>query len=160
MTVALRPEPLTAQNFAPFGAVIERPGEPGERALHGRWFEEGPPGSGLQVHANHVPASALPLAVRRIERHPHAAQGFVPLDVAAFLCVVFPAGPDGAPLLGGARAFLAPGRLGVIYARNVWHLGATVLDRPGSFVVLMRRANDGADDVFAGIAEEVSIERP
>jgi len=102
-------------------------------------------------HTNRVPRSNLPLTVDKLEHHPHAAQAFVPLDVARYLVVVAPSDDAGQPVLEQAEAFIVPGELGVVFAPRVWHAGATVLDRDGSFAVLMwRGAAD--DDVFLPIA--------
>jgi ureidoglycolate lyase len=40
----------------------------------------------------------------------------------------------------------------VIYAPGVWHMGATVLDRPGHFTVLMWRGGAEPDDEFREIS--------
>jgi ureidoglycolate lyase len=42
-----------------------------------------------------------------------------------------------------------PGTRGVIYAPGVWHMGATVLDRPGHFAVLMYRGGPDDDEFRA-----------
>lgn len=140
---------ISAERFAPFGAVIDRPDQAGERAFYSRWLG----GAGLApvFHVNNVPLSALPATVHRLERHPYAAQCFVPLDVSRYLVTVAPSLGDGAPDLSRVETFLVPGTLGVIYAPGVWHAGMSVLDRAGAFAVLMwRGAND--DDVFTDIA--------
>ena len=69
-----------------------------------------------------------------------------------YLVVVMPSDQDGNPVIEGTLAFLAPGTIGVIYYPNVWHLGATVLDRPGHFTVLMWRNGASPDDDFRAIA--------
>ncbi len=140
---------ISAERFAPFGVVIDRPEQAGERAFYSRWLG----GEGLSpvFHVNNVPLSTLPATVSRLERHPHAAQCFVPLDVSRYLVTVAPALEDGTPDLSQVETFLVPGTLGVIYAPGVWHAGMSVVDRAGAFAVLMwRGAND--DDVFTDIA--------
>lgn len=139
-----------AQLFAPFGSFIAPPDKPGTRSFYSDHF--GPPGLGEPVfHTNLVDPSTLPLTVDRIERHPRAAQTFVPLDVSRYVVAVMPSDPDGNPLPAEALAFLVPGSLGVIYGAGVWHLGACVVDRTGSFAVLMRRRGDETDDEFRQI---------
>jgi ureidoglycolate lyase len=49
--------------------------------------------------------------------------------------------------------------MGVIYRAGVWHAGAAVLDRPGSFAVLMWRCGDDGDDEFRAIPP-LGIEAP
>ena len=138
----------TAEEFAPFGAVIDRPAEAGQRQFYSDWL--GGEGIAPVFHVNHVPAASLPVTLNKLERHPHAAQCFVPLDVSRYLVTVAPSLPDGAADLRGLRSFLLPGCLGVIFARGVWHAGASVLDRAGAFAVLMWRGAPD-DDVFVEI---------
>ena len=135
-------------DFAPFGGIIDRPAEAGQRRFFSDWLggEELAP----VFHVNNVPQASLPVTLQRLERHPHAAQCFVPLDVSRFLVTVAPSLADGTADLQGLKSFILPGTVGVIYAPGVWHAGASVLDRAGAFAVLMwRGAND--DDVFADI---------
>lgn len=139
----------SAADFAPFGAFIDRPAETGQRQFYSDWLG----GAGLApvFHVNHVPAATLPLTLTKLERHPHAAQCFVPLDVSRYLVTVAPSLADGSADLAGMKSYLLPGSLGVIYATGVWHAGASVLDRAGAFAVLMWRGAAN-DDVFADIA--------
>lgn len=142
----------SAEDFAPFGTIIDRPAESGQRRFYSDWL--GGQDLAAVFHVNNVPVSTLPLTLTRLERHPHAAQCFVPLDVSRYLVSVAPSLPDGRADLSGMRSFLMPGTVGVIYAPGVWHAGASVLDRAGAFAVLMwRGAND--DDVFADIAPTI-----
>ncbi|WP_172121855.1 MULTISPECIES: ureidoglycolate lyase [unclassified Devosia] len=138
------------EGFAPFGAIIDRPAEAGQRQFYSDWLG-GDAGLAPVFHVNNVPATALPAVVTRLERHWHAAQCFTPLDVSRYLVTVTPSLPDGSPDLAGMQSFVLPGTKGVIYRRGVWHAGATVLDRAGAFAVLMwRGAAD--DDVFVEVA--------
>lgn len=140
---------ISAERFAPYGDVIDRPAEAGTRAFYSRWL--GGEGLAPVFHVNNVPMSTVPAVVERLERHPHAAQCFVPLDVSRYLVTVAPSLPDGAPDLERVESFLVPGTLGVVYAPDVWHAGMSVVDRAGAFAVLMwRGAND--DDVFTHIS--------
>lgn len=135
--------------FAPFGAFIDRPTQVGERRFYSEWLV---PVAGLlpQCHTNRVAASTLPLTLERVERHPHAAQLFLPLEVTRYVVTVLAADATGAPDPASARAFVLPPTLGVVYRAGVWHAGLTVLDAEASFAVLMwRGAAD--DDVFAAI---------
>lgn len=138
----------SADAFAPFGAMIDKPSQAGERRFYSQWLG----GQGLEpvFHTNSVPEVSLPVTLAKLERHPHAAQCFVPLDVSRYLVTVAPSLADGSADLANLRSFVLPGSVGVIYAMGVWHAGASVLDRAGSFAVLMwRGAKD--DDVFAEI---------
>ena len=140
---------ISAERFAAYGDVIDRPAQAGDRAFYSRWL------GGVDLapvfHVNNVPVLTIPAVVDRLERHPHAAQCFVPLDVSRYLVTVAPSLADGSPDLNRVESFLVPGNLGVVYAPGVWHAGMSVVDRAGAFAVLMwRGAND--DDVFTDIS--------
>ncbi|AXC48429.1 hypothetical protein DRW48_00795 [Paracoccus suum] len=115
------------------------------------WDPLMPPVAGLklQFHTNWVEPGDCTLS--RVERHPYAAQAFLPLDVGRYLVTVFPAAPDGGPERRAAKSFVVPGNRGVIYRQGIWHAGISVLDDPGSFAVLMWRGAPD-DDQFADIA--------
>ena len=135
--------------FAPFGAFIDAPERVGVRRMYSDWLAA-VPGLALQFHTNRVAASSLPLTTDRVERHPHAPQVFLPLDVSRYVVTVMAADAAGAPDPVSALTFLLPPTLGVVYRAGVWHAGMTALDREASFGVLMwRGAAD--DDVFAAI---------
>ena len=135
--------------FAPFGEFIDVPAQVGVRRMYSQWLAP-VPGLALQFHTNRVAVSTLPLRVDRVERHPHAAQLFLPLVASRYVVTVMTADAAGAPDPASARAFLVPPTLGVVYRAGVWHAGMTALDTEASFAVVMwRGAAD--DDVFATI---------
>lgn len=151
MSRAITPEPLHDEAaFAPFGAIIAPPAEYGSRCFYSDWLG-GDESLSPVFHVNSLPQTLLPCEIRKLERHPHAAQGFVPLDVERYLVTVAPSKSDGSPDLDAVRSFVVPGNRGVIYGRGVWHAGASVLDRPGAFAVLMWRGSS-SDDEFTAIA--------
>lgn len=135
--------------FAPFGTFLLPPDEVGQRTLFSGCI---PPVPGLsqQFHLNRVAPSTLPLTLDRVERHPHAAQLFLPVGVSRYLVTVMPSDAKGAPDPRGALAFLIPGTMGVVYHPGAWHAGIAVLDREASFAVVMSRGAPD-DDVFVAI---------
>lgn len=145
----LTPIPADAAAFARFGTLVEKPEVAGERRMFSEWLPA-QDGLALQFHLNHVAPTRLPSPLSQVERHPHSAQVFLPVDVSRYLVVVMPRMADGAPDLLHAVCFEVPGSVGVIYRRDVWHAGMMVLDRPGSFAVLMSRGAQD-DDVFLPI---------
>lgn len=151
-------EPATAEAFAPFGRFVAPPGAAGERSFYSDSFHERPDSSSPVLHTNFVPATTIPLVCSEVERHPFAAQCFLPLDVSRYVVLVMPSDDDGAPIVGAARAMLVPGNRGVIYHRNVWHMGASVLDRTGQFAVLMWRGGKYHDDEFRRIPPLTVVE--
>ncbi len=154
----LRLDQLTSDSFSPFGDVIEPPALPGERSLYTQWLGSARPGMEPRLHVNHVPATSLPYAIEVLERHPYAAQLFLPLDVASYIVVVAPSCLNGHPDLDRAQAFLASGTAGIVYAPGVWHAGMTVLVRRGSFGVLMWRNDTDEDEEFFPLASPLVIQ--
>jgi len=149
----LRPD---AALFAPFGTFIDLPARVGDRRLYSEWLTP-VPGLAPQFHTNRVAASPLPLTIDRVERHPHAAQVFLPLAVTRYVVTVMAADAAGAPDPASARAFLLPPALGVVYRAGVWHAGMTALDTEASFAVVMWRGAPN-DDVFAPVPPIVVVE--
>ena len=157
LCTTLRAVPLASAGFAPFGAVIEPPAHFGERNFYTRWLGSKLLGAEPVFHVNHVRPTRLPCAIAVLERHPYAAQVFVPLDVADYLIVVAPGGDD-APDVSRAICFKAPGTVGIVYAPGVWHAGMTVLSRPGSFGVIMWRNGTADDEAFFPLASPLLVE--
>jgi ureidoglycolate lyase len=145
---ALPPDPVA---FAPFGAFIEPP-EPGGRTMFSDWLAP-VEGRSAHYHLNRVASTTLPVTLDRVERHPHAAQLFMPVGVSRYLVTVMPADATGAPDPSRARAFVVPGTMGIAYYPGTWHAGISVLDGDGSFSVMMWRGvgDDDDDDEFASI---------
>jgi ureidoglycolate lyase len=139
----LRPEPLTAAAFAPFGDVIEIAGAPDFQINAGmcdRFHDRARTevvgeGARIGISLGYGRPYDLPLTLGLVERHPLGSQAFVPLSQDPFLVVV---APDSGGVPGTPRAFLtAPGQ-GVNYLRNVWHGVLTPLGRPASFLIVDR----------------------
>jgi ureidoglycolate lyase len=151
--------PLTAAAMLPFGEMIAAAGDVGERSVYTKWLSSGRVGTTPRLHVNHLSPTALPYEVGLLERHLYSAQVFLPLDVLQYVVVVAPSAEDGRPLVEGACAFLAPGNVGVVYAAGTWHAGATVVERAGSFGVLMWRNDSADDEEFVTLASPLYIRR-
>lgn len=139
MTRSLRPEPLTAAGFAPFGEVLEATGTPDRlinQGLCGRFHDRarldfGADGrAGISVFL--AQPRALPYRLDLIERHPDGSQAFIPMTRHPFLVIVAQ-GPDATP-----RAFLTDGAQGINLHRGTWHGVLTPLAAPGLFAVVDR----------------------
>ena len=150
-------QPASISTFAPFGQLIVPPDAPGERTFYTDWLGSEHPGTAPRLHVNFVPAVSLPHRVTVLERHPHAAQIFLPLEADRYFIVVAPSLSNGAPDLGNARAFVAPGNIGVIYSKGTWHASATALGRSAHFAVFMWR-NDGDDDEFLTLDSPLTVD--
>lgn len=134
----IRPEPLTAQSFAPFGDVLDATGEHRLinaglcRRHHDRArLDFGPEGrAGISVFQA-LPRS-LPYSFDLIERHPEGSQAFLPMTADPFLVIVA-SGPEARP-----QAFLTNGAQGINLHRGTWHGVLTPLHAPGLFAVVDR----------------------
>lgn len=155
--LTVTPQPPDPLAFAPYGHFVAHPKVPGKRQFYSDALHQRSPSSAPVLHVNHVLPQSFPIEVSGIERHPFAAQCFFPLDVAQYVVMVMPSDDTGAPRIDDALAFLVPGTMGVIFNIGVWHLGATVLDRPGHFTVLMWRGGATPDDEFRNIQPLVIV---
>lgn len=150
---ALRPIPLDAAAFAPFGEVIDRGELRAARPING--------GTAVRIddlarihaslHDAHVGIGlvratprALPFALQCVERHLEGTQAFIPLEASRWIIVVGAAGQP--PAADELRAFIASGRQGVNYARGTWHHPLLVIDRAAEFLVVDRIPEDGGED--------------
>ena len=146
--------------FAPYGQFVVPPDAPGKRQFYSEALQTHANDSAPVLHVNHVLPLTLPMTVDMVERHPHAAQCFFPLDVSRYAVLVMPSNEAGAPDPDRALAFLVPGTTGIIFNPGTCHLGASVLDRAGHFVVLMWRDGQLPDDDFQSVRPMTLIAPP
>ncbi|RVT87019.1 ureidoglycolate lyase [Rhodobacteraceae bacterium CCMM004] len=134
-------QPISPEDFAPFGDVIEAAGQPDRiinQGLCGRWhdlarvdFSEGRAG----ISVFRAKPRALPYRIEMMERHPAGSQAFVPMSLTSFLVTV---AHDQGDRPGLPRAFTtAPGQ-GINLHRGTWHGVLTPLHAPGLFAVIDR----------------------
>jgi ureidoglycolate lyase len=143
MTDAIAVRPLTKEDFAPFGEVLET-----DRAeirlindgLCTRFHalatvETRGDGARAVVSLFRTEPAPLPMHLSMMERHPLGGQAFWPLSGGDWLVAVAPDenGQPGTPLV-----FRANGHQGVCYAPNVWHHPLLALERVSDFLVLDR----------------------
>lgn len=139
--------PLTKEDFAPFGDVIEFAGKPDFAINNGmcdryhalaevETIGEGPRPIISLGYGRHY---QMPLTLELMERHPLGSQAFIPLEDKPFLVIVAPDN-DGAP--GMPQAFLTEKGQGVNYHRNTWHSVLTPLKSPTKFLIV-DRSGDG-----------------
>ncbi|EYC50373.1 ureidoglycolate hydrolase [Hylemonella gracilis str. Niagara R] len=143
--VLLRPAPLSASAFAPFGLVIQHPGGPG-RVINAGSAQRWDLGE-LSLHAHdgraalalfRAHARAFPQTLTVLERHALGSQAFIPLGLRRFVIVVAPAGA--APRAQDLSAFITDGQQGIVLAPGVWHHALLAVDA-GDFVVIERAAS-------------------
>lgn len=134
----LRPAPLTAEAFAPFGDVLDATGAHRLinaglcRRHHDRaTLDFGPEGrTGISIFQ--AEPRALPYSFDLIERHPEGSQAFLPMSEHPFLVIVATS-PDAPP-----QAFVTNGAQGINLHRGTWHGVLTPLHAPGLFAVVDR----------------------
>jgi ureidoglycolate lyase len=153
-------EPLTAEAFKPFGAVLEGPHTAGRVSMT-ETLANGRPHAPVSLSVATVePKKDLPLEVKVLERHEHSSQTFIPLSVSRYLVLATRDAPGGGPDLLSLRAFIARAGQGVTYAMGTWHHPVTVLDTPASFAVLMWRDGTAGDEEFVPVTTPLTVVVP
>lgn len=139
---ALRPAPIGAAAFAPFGTLISTEGKSFERINAGTTRRHADlasldlrgPGADPVLGIYVAQARAFPLHIAELERHREAAQVFVPLGMHRFVVVVAP-GED-VPRWDGIVAFVTAAGEGVALRRGCWHHGLVALGDGDRFAVI------------------------
>ncbi len=135
--------PLSVEEFAPFGEVIEKEGAEQfsiNEGLCTRFHDlatiefSGPSAKPLLSVFSSKPCP-LPLELKMVERHPLGSQAFIPFLGAPFLVIVAPdqAGTPGRPL-----AFVTAKGQGINFRKNTWHGVLSPLQEPAEFMVIDR----------------------
>lgn len=151
-------EPLTALEFAPFGDVLDNDGSL-RRNFYPDATKQGDGLGELRFWVSHVePTTTKLISITQLERHPFAAQSFIPLSVSRWLIIVAPRMLDESPDIGRLRAFIAAPGVGICYRRGTWHRGTTVLNAAAQFGVLMWRRAARDDDEFYDLKEPIEID--
>ena len=135
-------EPLTAEEFAPWGDVIEATGDsfPINGGMCDRFHDRARmefigEGGRAGISVGYGRPYPLPYLFDLVERHPLGSQAFVPMTEDPFLVIVAP-DENGTP--GTPRAFITSPGQGINYLRNVWHGVLTPLGRATPFVIVDR----------------------
>ena len=161
----LRPQPLSAAAFAPFGQVIEARSDGSHHAIndgdaeryHDLAHVDTTADSGRTlVNIFRARPHALPLKLTLVERHQLGSQLLMPLSRQRFLVVVAAAGP--APRADALRCFMASAGQGVNLARGAWHHPLLALDAGGDFLVIDRGSDADDCDVLLLDQTEVWVE--
>ena len=135
-------KPLTAQDFAPFGDVLDCSGDPDKiinQGLCGRFHDRATmdfgPGGRAGISLFRAQLRELPLTLDMVERHPDGSQAFIPMSDDPFLVITAPdeTGKPGTPM-----AFItAPGQA-INFHRGTWHGVLTPIKGNGLFAVIDR----------------------
>lgn len=159
----LRPIPLTADAFAPFGDVIEASDRAEQLAINYGYTTRFNDLAGIDVkdgggHAIVSLFRAVPLdppLLKIFERHPLGSQAFMPLSGRPYLVAVAPAGEFDAARVTVFRA--GPGQ-GVNYAKGVWHHFLLALEGESDFLVIDREGpGENLDEIELSPADQVVV---
>ena len=143
----LKPEPLTAAAFAPYGDVIETEDRDffminngSTRRYHRLADVEAADEGTAIISIFRAQSLEMPLPIKMMERHPLGSQAFIPLKGQPFLVLVAEKGDE--LKADQIRAFVTNGRQGVNYARGVWHHPVLTCVAEDDFLIV-DRAGDG-----------------
>lgn len=158
-------EPLTADEFAPFGDVIEARdssaffvNEGQAQRFHDLAKIDVAAGNGRPLISIFRSAPThFPLTLHKIERHPLGSQAFIPLGNHQFLIVVASTTNNDFP--DRPRVFLSNGHQGVNYKPGVWHHPLIALNHTTEFLVI-DRGGTGANCDVAELSDKNVIESP
>ena len=139
----LRAKLLNAEEFSPYGQVIEKPGSNnfpinnGKCIRHHALAHADVIGEGAETIISIFSGQpyALPHTVDLVERHPLGSQAFYPLGRNPWLIIVCD-DDEGRPV--NPSCFLASPDQGVNLNRNTWHSVLTPLIEAGDFLVVDR----------------------
>ena len=148
MTITLKAEPLTREQFAPYGEVIETSRDASD-AMNAARFERfddlcnvdliNDGRIAISIARCRTPTS-LPLRLDRVERHPLGSQAFVPLSPCKMVIVVAP--PEESVDAGDLRAFVSNGRQGINYRRGTWHMPLISFTAGQEYLIIDRGGNE------------------
>ena len=146
----LKPLPLTAERFAPFGDVIET-SVFSSSGMNDARFERFDDLADINVDTGaggHVAISiarsktptVFPHRFEVVERHPLGSQAFIPLAPFSFTIVVAPAGES--VDIEDLQAFVTNGKQGINYHRGTWHMPLISAAEGQQFLIVDRAPGD------------------
>ena len=147
----LKPLPLTAERFAPFGDVIETSAT-SMQGMNDARFERFNDLADIDVDTGkggHVAISiarsktptVFPHRFDMVERHPLGSQAFIPLAPFSFTVVVAPAGES--VNVEDLQAFVTNGKQGINYHRGTWHMPLISTEEGQRFLIVDRAPGNG-----------------
>lgn len=163
---AIKPLPITAERFAPYGDVIHASSAT-KTAMNDARFERFNDLANVDVEeaggrvaisiARCKTPARFPCRIDMVERHPHGSQAFIPLTPFAFVVVVAPAGE--AVDVADLRAFVTNGTQGINYHKGVWHMPMIALEAGQEFLIVDRSPRkDNCEEFILGDA--LTLEAP
>ena len=149
--------PLTPEAFVPYGQVLMAVGDDAQRQEFAASLKNHRPEATLNMAFLLSKPADPPWLIHTLERHPHSAQSFVPVQGTRYLAAVCPSADDGTPDVGRLTAFVAKGTQAVNYHPNVWHVPHTVLAGPGMFIMLRWDCGDAGDTEYFRVEPAIRL---
>jgi ureidoglycolate lyase len=147
-------QPLTAENFKPFGDVLMTKGndffyinEQHTERYHDLAEIQSDAKVGMSIFKN-IKASQFPIEISMLERHPLGSQAFVAIHGQKFVIVVAENFDKDTPDLNKIKAFITDGNQGVNYHAGTWHHPLITLEAPSEFIVVDRIGGSQNCDVY------------
>lgn len=153
--IVLKPEPLTAETFAPFGDIVQVGDSPimineGTTERHHKLSMvelDGPQGQSVVegeksaiINIFRAQPRPMPMPIKMMERHPLGSQAFLPTNDKPYLVLVCLG--EKAPDPETLKLFLvegtSPSVTGVSYKANCWHHPLLALNEVTDFWVVDR----------------------
>lgn len=139
----LKPEPLTAAAFAPYGDVIECAEDKAQSINYGHTtcfhdlakLKLTAEGGRPIVRLFRTSPLPRPIQIKIMERHPLSSQAFYPLSGRSYLVVVAEKGEFDPNKI---KVFLAGPHQGVNYHAGTWHHFSLALEGVSEFLVIDR----------------------
>jgi ureidoglycolate lyase len=163
--ISLKPQPLTAEAFAPFGDVIET-GSKSPLAINDEMAQRyddlasldiGDQGGRPNVSLFVSQPRPLPVIIDMIERHPLGSQLFMPLGDYPYLVAVTDGTPPFQP--SDLSVFLITDGRGVNYRKGLWHLPLCTLFETGRYLVVDRGGpGDNCDEYHFPRESPITVE--
>lgn len=162
---SVKPQPLTAEAFTPYGDVIEVSDAAHHYPINHGYTTRYHDLAALQLTDDGGKAGvsifrstplALPVEVKLMEYHPKSSQAFYPLSGRPYLVVVAPKGAfDPASIV----VFKAAPTQGVNYRAGTWHHFCLALEAESDFLVIDRICeDDNCVEVELDPADRVLVE--
>lgn len=154
--------PIDSQAFAPYGAVLA-PSPDGVRRNNFDLLvnQRTSARTNLATVRADARGDQRGMVVQTLERHRFSSQTFFPLTVRRYLVVVCPTALQGLPDATRLLAFVVPGHVGIHYFPGTWHLGISVLEGEGDFLMVVHEDGSAGDCEFMNIVPvEISFEFP
>jgi ureidoglycolate lyase len=141
MSIAIKPKPITKENFKKFGDVITtdniNPIEINEgyaKRYDGIANLDTKKDNGEStISIFSALKRSFPMKVDMMEKHPLGSQAFIPMKETTFLAFVAPEGEK--PELNKVEAFIVPKGIGVNYNPGVWHFPLIATENMNFLVV-------------------------